>query len=259
VPKRPGDNELYLILDGRGFAREVDLAVKRKRPAPGTRAFGGNETQAAKYAGIDQSQISRLRRRAPVRITRRTYDALLRIIAPPRREAFRETLLPPAARYDLECYHGWIQSERLRLAGVRDRGLLLDEEREREANRIKARIRRQLLSHGTAFDEAVRGWGHEPERLDLAWARIIAPLLDYFDSGGLECSVDDLTDDQFAELIKAGIRAQRVMLKRPTAIQRAQRRAHSYTRLAGRRRRTASAEAMQRLAEKILAWEHRWD
>ena len=260
MPKLKPKKELYSIIDPTGFRRELDRAVKRRRAADGVPGFDGNESRAAAHAGIAQSQIHRLRRKTPGRIARETYEALVKLIAPDRRARFRETLLPAVAAADIRTYHQWVRDEQVRLAGMRGQGLRdweSGEDHQREASRIAARIRHQLSSHAKLFDSDIQRLGHEPDRLNLAWARIIAPLVDHVDAGGIERSVDGLTDQEFADFIKAGIRRERVLLRREPALAVAQRRAKLWIEPV-RPGRPATVEGMRKLIKKIREDETRW-
>jgi hypothetical protein len=250
---RSSGQDIYLVLDRSGFARFVDRAVRE--------GFKNNESRAAAHAGIPASQIHRLRRSGPARIARGTYIALQSLFPPTEWKSFVDTLLPYSARQDLASYLSWETTEAMHLSGWRPGGLKygeFGEEEEREARRIRRRVRRQLGTVAKAFEDDVRRLGHEPERLNLAWARIIAPLLDHLKAGGLERTVDDLSDREFANFIKAGIRAQLVMLSRPPAIQRAQARTRRWADPVGPSHEPASASAVQKLWEHAYRWEH-WD
>jgi len=260
MPKAKTVRWFYKVLDPSSFTHEVNRAVCRQDEQDGIPGFCGNESKAAAHAGIRQSQIHRLRRRSPGRIAHSTYQALMRIIAPVRREAFKEALLPPIAAADLDRYHAWMRAEGLRIAGIRGGGISKaewGEEHQPEVDRVKRRIRRQLSSHARVFERHVRQKGHDPERLDFAWYRIIEPLLDHLECGGIERTVDDLDDREFAEFIKAGIRRERVLLRRGSAIGVAQGRARSW--IAPKPQlRSPSADAVFRLKQKVQEWEARW-
>lgn len=63
--------------------------------------------------------------------------------------------------------------------------------------------------------------GHEDWRIDLAEAEILAPLSRHGRTGGIERGWHELSDAQKFEVVRGGIRVQRVMLNRPPTAERA--------------------------------------
>ena len=82
-------------------------------------------------------------------------------------------------------------------------------------------LRRRFHHEWKPLEQALRR-RHRRPRADLAFARVVSPLMDHRDSGKIERSVDEFTDDELRVFIRAGVRRECLLLARAPDIERAQ-------------------------------------
>lgn len=65
------------------------------------------------------------------------------------------------------------------------------------------------------LDDLARRRGHAQDRIDLAYCRILEPLLDAYESGFIERPWDDMTNAERNQFLAGGVAREMVMLDRP--------------------------------------------
>jgi hypothetical protein len=82
-------------------------------------------------------------------------------------------------------------------------------------------LRKRFPAHFNDFDRFLKSRGHRGIRVDLAFRRIVEPLLQTDGSGGIERDWRELNHEELEAFVKAGIKRETIMLDRSPDIQRA--------------------------------------
>jgi hypothetical protein len=222
----------YEITDPLALACALERAIARI----------GNLRKAAKL-GSSRSTLSRILNGTAPALSESTFNALVRIMArADERAALYSAVMPPTA---LQLLHAARTSRSAELNAIRFRPT---------ADRWRAEGN-QLLSakNGASYEgwrasfnprdlesqllvakaKALNGYAkeltdlcdkreHADERIELAWYRIVAPLLEYRETGFVERAWWELDDDEFRLFIAAGIQREKILLSRLEDVRRAQ-------------------------------------
>lgn len=195
------------------------------------RTFGGNESSAARHAGLSQPTLNRLCRGVQRTIRPSTLEKARSLIPDRRRRLVDLAVRSPAALHRLEKHSAWLaqryQAIRWDLKPETAEEAELDGySREQDEKELVVylwkrhgaelrRYRRQIERRGHLAPDA-GPWGGE-YLFDLSIARIIAPLLEWWDSGGIERHWTELSAAEVGKFVRAGIRRERLLLDRPPA------------------------------------------
>lgn len=91
-----------------------------------------------------------------------------------------------------------------------------------ETQDLLDRVQQLCASEFRKLDEFLTRRGHFRERVEIAYRRIIAPLLEHEDSGGVERGWTELSEAELVQFVKAGITRERILLDREADVQRVQ-------------------------------------
>lgn len=213
------------IRDGARLANAIDELVQRD--------FEGNGVRAAVHIGIERSLLNRLRHGAARSLSTRDLKRLRAALPADQFFEIERSLVDQPTAEMLSAFDSWVRLEQERLL---HRDYLPDTEvgramrsvpgwesqRLMEYQHVVTVIRQKCRSATEAFDNWLSRRGHFRLRADLAYARIIAPLLDSREAGSIERGWEELTDAELRRFVKAGIERERILLDRPPDLQRAQ-------------------------------------
>lgn len=86
----------------------------------------------------------------------------------------------------------------------------------------RARMREVAPEPLAQFEARAQRLGHDPYRVEVALVRIAEPLVECEESGGMERHFRDLSDDELRRYVTAALRAESILLDRPSVLHKAQ-------------------------------------
>lgn len=196
--------------------------------------FDGNVQRAAAKIGISQPTLSRLVSGKEKKARASTIDALRKLIPYGKRGELEATVLSQEAQQRLREYDRWMKREREYWSGIDHvRAAEGDDGKEIAQRKVMYRLneKRKLLDHFRrqfpdlfdSFDAFLTRKQHFTSRAELAYGRIIGPLLlKGIGTGSVERTWQELDEVELKQFINAGMNRERILLKRPTDVQRAQ-------------------------------------
>jgi hypothetical protein len=232
-------NGTYRIMDRDALAHELKRAVDRlgslRKAAKVT--DGRSDKRKSTWLRLINGELSS--------ITQDTLNAIFELVPAQRHQRVMAALLPPAA---LELARAAREAQEAEIDRIQrlprgQRWKVIDGQmvvgrsddlipyragshvqmhpREVEAQFLMLRAR-ALPGCAHELDALCRAMDHDRQRIELAWLRIIAPLLCYRESAFVERSWQELTDAEFRQFVVAGIRREKILLTRPNDLRRAQ-------------------------------------
>ena len=225
---------------GRGMARRRTYARGRNIPISDRDAlaklmsesvetrFGGSVARAARETGAPRALLRRVLASSQASVRTDNVPALRRVAG--RRKTEVEAMLlagRPEAR--LQLYDEWLRASTLaaKNGALQPKVGTLSEIGRRVANchyiefvDLVTRLRRDFEDLWKPLDRTLTR-RHYQARAELAFARVVAPLVDCFDSAGIERNPDELTESELRAFIKAGVKRECILLKREADPQRA--------------------------------------
>jgi hypothetical protein len=220
----------YKVQDRQGLRALIAEALVRDH--------GGSRNQGAKAVGIPHSTLKRYHDGRGASIRHETLDKLKRLIGPAHLAGLEKAVLTFQATTALLAYDRWLNEEtRSTLMGSVMQANLADAD-DAEFERVNAGA--SAYDRGVRLDQLCARWetkyadeyeplkrrlamrGHFNPRARLAFLRILAPLLDFGESDGIERSWSELTDRERRKFIRAGVTREVILLSRENDVQRAQ-------------------------------------
>lgn len=195
--------------------------------------FNGKLTEAARVIGIERSLLSRLVSGSAGSLSVNDLSALRRALPREQFLPIERAVYPEHVIELLLAYDSWIAFERSRLLDresmpdtliVRALSTVLawDSQRLLEYHHLRGVISEKFGDVVRKFDDFLISRRHFQDRGDLAYVRILAPLLDSLESGHIERRWQELSDRQFRAFVEAGIEREKILLDRSPDLQRAQ-------------------------------------
>ena len=244
IMHRPRRRHLrFEIVDHELLRRELQYAIRRRH--------GGSQKRAAAAIGVSQPNLNRLINGRIRWVNWTTFSALRRLVPAARREELLRAILTPRAKAALTRHQAWLATQQDRLTGVAQVGEaphsetqtpreLEGEGRIIEAAEIYGDVvewaayhaeERQLLDYlrmkypkpFADFDKFLHRHRHFDDRARLAFSQVVAPLLQYESSGGVERDWSEIEAQGKLELyLKRAFACQKILLARSPDVQRAQ-------------------------------------
>jgi hypothetical protein len=209
----------FRIVDPERLAKEIKLALDTR--------YGGSQSEAARDVGLSQSQLSRLLSCQMRLVTRTTLEALLTLVEEWRHSGLYQAFLTPLEWGALRRYYEWTdmwdgdtQPIEYEFPPSREADEGVAQRRERWMDLVED-LRKRFPAHFNDFDRFLKSRGHRGIRVDLAFRRIVEPLLQTDGSGGIERDWRELNHEELEAFVKAGIKRETIMLDRSPDIQRA--------------------------------------
>lgn len=220
----------YVIGDPVAFAEPINDAIARRH--------GGSRSEAARAKGIPYSTLKRFCDGRGVSVRHETMEKLRSMVGSARAVRLEGALTVGPAAHRLHRYDEWLAAERMGLAyrAVRERELAAsgiaenrfeDEllgmrltERLHELHKLQRRLERRFPSYWTEFKNWLKVSGHFKGRAELAILRVVAPLMDFWDSGCVERHVSEFSDNELRRFIDTGIRREKILLSRAPDVRR---------------------------------------
>jgi hypothetical protein len=218
--KRPKEPRQVRVADPEGLSCELRRVIQE--------VYGG-VSNAAEKIGMPQSTLHRIvsGRRTALRLS--TVRRLKRLVPEGRQSHFDEMLLSRAAINLLAAYKKW-QGDRFHryLFNKRAWWSIVGGKAQKTAgnHRTVPAQRTYLLTRlveragvecAKEFEKLLEDFelgGHDGGRENVAYLRIVEPLLDAPDCGRIELSEHELSKADFRRFISAGIKRERILLKR---------------------------------------------
>ena len=214
----------YRLVDPAAVAAELRRIVEPYR----------NVLTAAGKIGIKQPTLWRLLNGQVRTITAETWAAIEQATPPARRAALTAAIVEPAAQRIVGAYVEWLDTWKSRVfkdAASRwvwkDQSLTRVPDHEAPARRNAERD--ALMKVHQAELAALDAWvadalaaGHSEDRVQLAIARILEPLLEAPASGYVERSWQEMSITELRQFIRAGVTRERLLLRRAPDVERAQ-------------------------------------
>jgi hypothetical protein len=209
----------------RGKAYEKGTSLPISRPAVLSAAlqagiekrFGGKIGRAARDAGLAASTLRRLLRGRSNWLRQGVFNRLHSVVEP-QPALWARVLWTDFGLRVLWTYLKWIHDTRSRISGTPTFVLPSDfdvEESERRTALREAlwtRVCERLPHVRHDFERMVRH--HGSDRLELAFDRIVEPLLDATRSASVERSWDELSPREFGRFIELGWKREKMLLRR---------------------------------------------
>jgi transcriptional regulator with XRE-family HTH domain len=185
----------------------------------------GTQARAAQALGLSrnsQSYVSKLCRGKMRRVTGSTLAAIAgALVDDDERAALRRTVLTPFQESAVRHYGRWLREQAWPTGSEAQRALaseVADLYRDDRCGDDLVWMREELR-------KAVAGWATDDERrwrVAVAERRVLAPLMHGRASAGVERTVVELAKaGQLRKYLRAAVRAERVLLARPSAVERA--------------------------------------
>lgn len=211
-----------------GLQNPAALAAEIRRQV--AQSYGGNVSRAADAVGLSQSTLSGLVRGSRRRVTLRTFVALYKLL-PDNRAKWGSWVLPTESQLALAAYMFWLRQWFNRVQEEKGAG-------ESVTTGVPGLTWRGVASEWDAVldrvaavtPEVVRSLANLAkdrrfftDRVALVILRILEPLIDSHSSGGIERHHTELSDDELAKFVRAGLdREMILLLGREGDIERAQ-------------------------------------
>lgn len=214
----------YRIHDREGLAAQIRAAIREQH--------GGNVSAAARSVRLNQPELYRLSVGRIGAIGPRTFTRLVKLMRGNVR-SIEATLISPRAQRFAADHKAWMAAENERFLERRTVGSsdiaqasqsFAGWEFERIAERVEllAHLRRQLPDLFAGFDRFLVRRQHTAQRADLAYTRIVAPLMDALESGFVERRWQEMKSSELRQFVKAGMQRERILLTRAPDVQRTQ-------------------------------------
>lgn len=223
----------YLVVDPAGLADIVRDAIVRR--------YGGNRSRAANAVGIPHTTLKRYEEQRAPAVRHETLERLRRLVGPAQSALLDSALLTPGARAVLAEYDEWLQAETEVAEGgakqtARDllavdedggplsarMGLLQWDARTAETEQLLKELERRHSDLWAPLKRKLQQRGHFQPRAQLAFYRVIAPLLSGRDAGGIERDHLELSRNELRKFIRAGVQREVILLDRENDVRRAQ-------------------------------------
>jgi len=218
----------YGVSDKKAFSEIIRGIVRR---------FGG-QMAAERATGIDQSNLARWRNHPPDELPEKSYRAVFEAGTLSERSKLHGALMGPSARGIWWAYDQWMKDWEPRLSrghsvpwAMSETGITrIDATKDPSPLPWRLAERRQLLKHLEArrpwvlirFRGFLKKFGHLGARSKMAIARAVDPLLDGPESGFVERSWRELSDDDLAKFVDAGLTREKILLNRSPDLMRIQ-------------------------------------
>lgn len=213
------------IWDNARIAAAIGVVIERD--------FGGSVSKAAEKIEIERSLLNRLRDGAARSLSRRDVGRLRKALP---REDFAEiehAIVNRRAGEALAAFDARVRSEQ---EWMLSRDTPTDTEVGRaiasvvgwetqrllEYHYLVDAIRTRFPSLVTGFDRWLLQRQHSRSRGELAYTRILGPLLNGRESGCIERRWEEMSERELSRFIKAGVEREKILLDRPPDLQRAQ-------------------------------------
>jgi hypothetical protein len=213
------------ISDPDALARVIDRIIVER--------FHGTESDAARTLGVEASLFSRLRGGKASSISEKVLTSIRKSLERPDKNAVDAAVLTAAAAELLNAFDAWVSRERGRLLYHEDaintpvgrelcRLPAWEHQRASEMEYLIQTLEDRIPGIFDEFDGFLERRRHFRRRAELAYARILGPLLDSVESGHIERRWQDLSDKELKRFVRAGILRERILLERPQDVQQAQ-------------------------------------
>jgi hypothetical protein len=251
---------VHRILDRACVARVLESAIRVR--------YDGNRATAAARSGVDTATLFRLNRQVLSEIRHDTYNRITKTLLKADEVVQLDAALESPLQYELGRLNlrwtylhtaapgygpdtpAWELGARALMLTAIDRDAVGSHARERwreyvnrERHAMWERLQRVCWDQFDGFRRDMLAKRHQPDRILVAWERVLAPLLERSQSGFIELSWCELTDRDFARFVRIGLQRERILLKRPPLGRRAAAVAReAHTRLAARARESGDAK-----------------
>jgi hypothetical protein len=195
--------------------------------------FGGKLKDAASSIGIERSLLSRLANGSAHSLGVADLGTLRRQLPRELFTAIERSVYPEGVIELLNAYDSWVMEERERFLHresmpetVTGRALktVLAWETQRllEYDYLREVVADKFPDLIADMDKFLVRRKHFQTRGDLAYIRILSPLLDSLDSGHIERRWQEMPDRELRAFVEAGIAREKILLDRAPDLQRAQ-------------------------------------
>lgn len=221
APRRTGrPGTVLTIRDPARLAEEIQSVIRT--------VHGNSLNAAARAIGISEPTLRRYARKKARRIKLDTLAHLARLF-PPGRGALRQSVFGDATMDAVLAYVFWLQSLTKNIITPRPLvvpplayGARTWDGAELELEKLVVRTKAVAPDVIADFIALVYTRQHAEDRHRLAMLRTFEPLLAYPVTGGVERHPDELSDDDFAAFVRAGLAREKILLQRDADIARAQ-------------------------------------
>jgi hypothetical protein len=155
-------------------------------------------------------------------IRHETLQRLSRFVGREGRDALLSALESEAERAVMTRYRAWLEESTVRTeagtlgsgdGSVREAKLGTAAGHLRAFSRILRQLQTAFPEEWAALNNALIG-RHNADRARLAFARIVAPLVDYYDSGGIERHSSEFDREELRAFVRYGVKRELMMLSR---------------------------------------------
>jgi hypothetical protein len=220
---------LLEISDPKLLASLLQDAIKRRH---------GTVNRAARNIGLSQPTLHHIVHGTRRFVREDTARKLQLLVPRAHRDLFEHLLYPTEAHIVLLCYErwcleriaNWLRRETRSYVGVNPRpehvrgadGRAADV-RQRDWFGLLQRVRVERYSHWAALERLLQDHGCTEQRKQVAYLRVLEPLLDARDSAFVERRWDELKDAEKTAFLNAGITRERILLNRDSDVARSRR------------------------------------
>jgi hypothetical protein len=211
----------YKIDDKEGLAALIRDEIDER--------FDGNLLSAARASRMLQPELYRLSVGQLRGVGFKTLMGLHRLLNR-RQLALERCIVSPEAQELYAAYLQWVGEEldrivtRSSLGNTRVGRAMMsvagwEFERLAQFEAAVERVRQKCREECASFDQFLYRRKHSERRVQIAYYRIVAPLLDGRESGFIERRIEDLSDKELRSFVKAGILREKILLNRSPDIQ----------------------------------------
>lgn len=226
---RVTDPAALRVLVGTAVDREGSFLSAARTAVAGGRAFESLNRAEKKRVRAAQQKLVRYGASGATRITENSRSLLESLLSRAEVEELDDLLLPPYARARAVLYRWWMHEVLggTKLADDMDPQTDIARARKEERQALIRHIKQHCPAAVVKLREAIRAGavtGSE-ERAQIAFARILDPLLCFGLTGGVERHWKELSVPELRAYINAATRAEKILLKRGTHLERVTNRA----------------------------------
>lgn len=234
--RAPTTRERYHVHDPRELAALIGKALEERYSGSALKAgcalagarhplSSEPKSSRRREARANQRLLSRMLKMENKSLSRPKFELLRRLLPEYQRQRLELFVLPPSAYESLQLYKKWIGATNPWIALAKegpDRWTTLAKRISLlEIDELMRELRARFPGQFNGFDRFLREKEVDPERAQIAFYRVVEPLLQFQASGFIELDWTEIPREDLQRYLKAAFMKQQILLMRPTNVKRA--------------------------------------